>query len=101
LFAVILFFPTEDQPTVGGIIFLAAIMSANAIMSAEPVGKNPDNHESLSKIVESLKLAWIRMMRIASPNFFFPMQFWFCRRALWLGPVQKSGSAFSPNGVVS
>ena len=27
-------------------------------MSAEPVGKNPDNHESLSKIVESLKSAW-------------------------------------------
>ncbi len=46
------------RPTVGSIVFLAAMLSANAITSAEPVGKNPDNHESLSKIVENLKSAW-------------------------------------------
>ncbi len=39
-------------------MFLAALLWANAITSAEPVRKNPDNHESLSKIVESLQSAW-------------------------------------------
>ena len=34
------------------------MLSANTITSVEPVRKNPDNHESLSKIVESLKAAW-------------------------------------------
>jgi uncharacterized protein (TIGR02246 family) len=41
-----------------GSVFLAAMLWANSITSAEPVRKNPDNHESLSKIVESLKAAW-------------------------------------------
>jgi hypothetical protein len=41
-------------------MFLAAMLSANAITSADPVGKNPDNHESLSKIVESLKSPGIK-----------------------------------------
>jgi hypothetical protein len=49
-----------QRPTVGSIIFLAAMLSANAITSADPVGKNPDNHESLSKIVESLKSPGIK-----------------------------------------
>jgi hypothetical protein len=46
------------RPTVGGIVFLAAMLSANTITGAEPVRKNPDNDESLSTIVESLKSAW-------------------------------------------
>jgi uncharacterized protein (TIGR02246 family) len=45
-------------PRVAAVVFLAALLWANAITSAEPVRKNPDNHESLSKIVESLKVAW-------------------------------------------
>ena len=45
-------------PRVAGIVFLAALLWANAITSAEPVRKTPDNPESLSKIVERLKSAW-------------------------------------------
>jgi len=58
------------------------MLSANAIMSAETVGKNPDNHQSLSKIVESLKSAWNKNDADRIAELFLPDAFWCCRRAL-------------------
>ena len=70
------------RTTIGDIVFLAAMLSANAVTSAEPVGKNPDNHESLSKIVESLKSAWNKNDADRIAELFLPDAFWCCRRAL-------------------
>jgi ketosteroid isomerase-like protein len=81
-------------------LFLAALLWANAITSAEPVRKTPDNPESLSKIVESLKSAWNKNDADRIAELFLPDAI----LVLPTGSVAQSRSEIrqrvSPNGAV-
>jgi ketosteroid isomerase-like protein len=81
-------------------LFLAALLWANAITSAEPVRKTPDNPESLSKIVESLKSSWNKNDADRIAELFLPDAI----LVLPTGSVAQSRSEIrqrvSPNGAV-